>query len=422
MIAADLDTPTGRSLSPMQTQIATRPVGIEFSGVSMTFADGTTALKSLDLVIEEGEFVVFVGPSGCGKSTALRILAGLEQATGGSITIKGRDVTDADPQVRDIAMVFQSYALYPHKTVFENLAYPLRIRGLTKDAIDSAVAGVADLLGLTALLQRKPGALSGGQRQRVAMGRALVRNPKAFLMDEPLSNLDAALRVEMRGEIKRLHRRLGVTTVYVTHDQVEAMTMGDRVAVLRGGELQQFDAPQRLYEQPANMFVASFIGSPAINLAMAFYDAELGVLTLADTATTLPEGRRPKGAKSGDVMVGIRPETFSYRQDPEHDASMMVVPDLIESLGSELLVHFEVAAAPVPVEMTSSSKSVASQLLLAEQKGRAVTRFIAKLDARSAYEVGRPARVWFSTDHILIFDARTGKTILTSAELLKSGS
>ncbi|MBN9274147.1 MAG: ABC transporter ATP-binding protein, partial [Mesorhizobium sp.] len=189
----------------------------------MTFADGTTALKSLDLTIEEGEFVVFVGPSGCGKSTALRILAGLEQATGGTVAIKGRDVTDLGPQQRDIAMVFQSYALYPHKSVYENLAYPLRIRGLDKGTIETAVAGVADLLGLTALLKRKPGALSGGQRQRVAMGRALVRNPEAFLMDEPLSNLDAALRVEMRGEIKRLHRRLGVTTVYVTHDQVEAM-------------------------------------------------------------------------------------------------------------------------------------------------------------------------------------------------------
>lgn len=406
----------------MHTQDATRATGIEFSGVSMTFADGTTALKSLDLVITEGEFVVFVGPSGCGKSTALRILAGLEQATGGSITIKGRDVTYIDPQMRDIAMVFQSYALYPHKSVFENLAYPLRIRGLKKDAIDSAVAGVAELLGLTALLQRKPGALSGGQRQRVAMGRALVRNPKAFLMDEPLSNLDAALRVEMRGEIKRLHRRLGVTTVYVTHDQVEAMTMGDRVAVLRGGELQQFDAPQRLYEQPANMFVASFIGSPAINLAMASYDPAQGVLTLAGKAIALPGGRRPTVAASGNVMVGIRPESFSYRQDPEHDASMTVVPDLVESLGSELLVHFEVAAAPVPVAMTSSSKSAASQSFLADHGARAVTRFIAKLDARSAYEVGKPATVWFSTDHMLMFDATTAQTILASAQLLKSGA
>jgi len=388
----------------------------------MTFADGTAALKSLDLAIKEGEFVVLVGPSGCGKSTALRILAGLEQATAGTISIKGRDVTTVDTQGRDIAMVFQSYALYPHKSVFENLAYPLRVRRQTKTEIDIAVGGVAELLGLTNLLKRKPGQLSGGQRQRVAMGRALVRNPKAFLMDEPLSNLDAALRVEMRGEIKRLHRRLGVTTVYVTHDQVEAMTMGDRVAVLRGGELQQFDAPQKLYEQPANMFVASFIGSPAINLAMATYDPAGSVLTLAGTSIMLPSSRRPDARGRGAVMIGIRPETFSYRQDPEHDASLTIVPDLVESLGSELLVHFEIAAAPVPVEMTSSSRSAASQAEGSTRPDRIGTRFIAKLDARSAYEVGRSATVWFSTYHLLLFDAKTGETILGSAQLLKPGA
>ena len=406
----------------MKMQNSNPSTGIELSSVSMTFVDGTTALKSLDLAIKEGEFVVLVGPSGCGKSTALRILAGLEQATGGTITIKGRDVTNVDPQERDIAMVFQSYALYPHKSVFENLAYPLRVRGQSKNAIDSAVAGVAELLGLTALLKRKPGQLSGGQRQRVAMGRALVRNPKAFLMDEPLSNLDAALRVEMRGEIKRLHRRLGVTTVYVTHDQVEAMTMGERVAVLRGGELQQFDAPQRLYEQPANMFVASFIGSPAINLAMATYDPGSAILTLAGNPIVLPSSRRPKTNKAGSIMVGIRPETFSYRQDPEHDASLTIVPDLVESLGSELLVHFEIAASPVPLDMTSSSRSAASQADSPDHNSPTKARFIAKLDARSAYEVGRPASVWFSTDHLLLFDARTGETILGSAQLLKSSS
>ena len=293
--------------------------GIEFAAVNMTFADGTTALKSLDLTIEEGEFVVFVGPSGCGKSTALRILAGLEQATGGTVAIKGRDVTDLGPQQRDIAMVFQSYALYPHKSVYENLAYPLRIRGLDKGTIETAVAGVADLLGLTALLKRKPGALSGGQRQRVAMGRALVRNPEAFLMDEPLSNLDAALRVEMRGEIKRLHRRLGVTTVYVTHDQVEAMTMGDRVAVLRGGELQQFDAPQRLYEQPANMFVASFIGSPAMSLVPLEASSVNGntVLTSSE-GWTLPlsplNTRKVQGAKGKKIVLGARHSTIKLHK------------------------------------------------------------------------------------------------------------
>ena len=393
--------------------------GIEFAAVNMTFADGTTALKSLDLTIEEGEFVVFVGPSGCGKSTALRILAGLEQATGGTIAIKGRDVTDLGPQQRDIAMVFQSYALYPHKTVYENLAYPLKIRGLDKAAIETAVAGVAELLGLTALLQRKPGALSGGQRQRVAMGRALVRNPKAFLMDEPLSNLDAALRVEMRGEIRRLHRRLGVTTVYVTHDQVEAMTMGDRVAVLRGGELQQFDPPQRLYEQPANMFVASFIGSPAINLAMAEISAGSTVLKLAGNSIPLPPNRRVEGHPDGPVMVGIRPEAFSYRRDLEHDVSLTITPDLIESLGAELLVHFALPAAPVPVALTSSAKSAVSPIALSGTASAVSTRFIAKLDARCAYAVGQPATVWFSTDHLMLFEATTGRTILASAPMIK---
>ena len=388
--------------------------GIVLSNINMTFNDGTTAIKSLDLAIRNGEFVVFVGPSGCGKSTALRILAGLEQATGGSVIIQGRDVTDLDPQERDIAMVFQSYALYPHKSVYDNLAYPLKLRKVKKDEIARKVGEVAELLGLTPLLKRRPGALSGGQRQRVAMGRALVRNPRAFLMDEPLSNLDAALRVEMRGEIRRLHRRLGVTTVYVTHDQVEAMTMGDRVAVLRGGDLQQFDSPQRLYEEPANMFVASFIGSPAINLCMAGYRD--GTLDIAGNRVSLPEHRRPTGEPKGEVMLGIRPETFSYRQDPEHDASMMIEPDLIESLGTELLVHFEVAAAPVPVAMTSAKRSGGS----ASEGSEAVrpTRFVAKLDARCGYRVGAPAEIWFSTDHLMIFERETGRTLLASERLI----
>lgn len=399
-------------------QAAAAASGIEFAGVSMVFPDGTTALKSLDLTIKEGEFVVFVGPSGCGKSTALRILAGLEQPSGGTVWIKGADVTDADPQERDIAMVFQSYALYPHKSVFENLAYPLRVRGQGKEQIAKAVTAVADLLGLGDLLQRKPGQLSGGQRQRVAMGRALVRNPKAFLMDEPLSNLDAALRVEMRGEIKRLHRRLAVTTVYVTHDQVEAMTMGDRVAVLRGGELQQFDAPQKLYEQPANMFVASFIGSPAINLAMANYDRS-GTLAFAANSIPLPEGRCLVDYPSGPIMLGIRPEAFSYRQDPEHDVSIVVTPDLIESLGAELLVHFTVDAMPVPLAMTSSAKGAVAQMPLLSATGERLTRFVAKVDARSAYEVGQAAAIWFSTDHLLLFDAKTGATVLGSTKLVK---
>jgi multiple sugar transport system ATP-binding protein len=393
--------------------------GIEFKAVSMAFADGTLALKDLSLKIAEGEFVVLVGPSGCGKSTALRVLAGLERATSGEVRIAGRDVTDADPQERDIAMVFQNYALYPHKSVYENLAYPLRVRGTGKAEIERRVASVAALLGITPLLARKPGALSGGQRQRVAMGRALVREPVAFLMDEPLSNLDAALRVEMRGEIRRLHRRLGVTTVYVTHDQVEAMTMGDRVAVMRGGVLQQLDAPQVLYEQPANVFVASFIGSPAINLAMAEFDCGAGALRLGGLTIALPERRWQRNQQpSLPVIVGVRPEAFSYRRDPEHDASFDIVPDLVESLGSELLVHFPVAAAAAPGELTSEARSASSRTEVAGVAEPGASRFIAKVDARSAYRVGMPAKIWFSTDHILLFDAGSGRTILSSARLL----
>jgi multiple sugar transport system ATP-binding protein len=392
--------------------------GIEFKAVSMAFADGTVALKDLTLKIAEGEFVVLVGPSGCGKSTALRILAGLERATSGEVRIAGRDVTDADPQERDIAMVFQNYALYPHKSVYENLAYPLRVRGKAKAEIEQRVSAAASLLGITSLLARKPGALSGGQRQRVAMGRALVREPVAFLMDEPLSNLDAALRVEMRGEIRRLHRRLGVTTVYVTHDQVEAMTMGDRVAVMRGGVLQQLDAPQILYERPTNVFVASFIGSPSINLAMGELDCGTGSLRVGDLTITLPERRRPPGQEqSVPVIVGVRPEAFSYRRDPEHDAVFDIIPDLVESLGSELLVNFPVAAPPAPLELTSEARSASIRVEDA-MPDAGTTRFIAKIDARSAYRVGSPAKIWFSTDHILLFDALSGRTILSSAGLL----
>ena len=251
------------------------------------------------------------------------------------------------------------------------------------------------------------------------MGRALVRSPKAFLMDEPLSNLDAALRVEMRGEIKRLHRQLGVTTVYVTHDQVEAMTMGDRVAVMRGGRLQQFDAPQKLYEQPANMFVASFIGSPAINLAMAQFDRSKSALAFAGQTIPLSKNRVPSGDINGPVMMGIRPEAFSYRQDPEHDVSMTVTQDLVESLGSELLVHFTVQAAPVPQELTSSVKSGPDE---DERNGGAAgaqsVRFIAKLEARSAYQVGVPATIWFSTDHMMLFEPAAGQTVLGSVGLV----
>jgi multiple sugar transport system ATP-binding protein len=389
----------------------------------MVFADGTMALDNLNLAIRDGDLVVLVGPSGCGKSTALRILAGLERPTSGEVRIAGRDVTEEDPQERDIAMVFQNYALYPHKSVYENLAYPLRVRKTPRAEIERRVKDVAEILGITPLLARRPRALSGGQRQRVAMGRALVREPIAFLMDEPLSNLDAALRVEMRGEIRRLHNRLGVTTVYVTHDQVEAMTMGDRVAVLRGGILQQFDVPQSLYENPANAFVASFIGSPSINLAIGSLDEAAGVIDFAGLSIELPEtrwARRPGASTSRPIVVGIRPETFNYRRDPEHDVSLDIVPDLIESLGSELLVHFTVAAASPPANLISATLPRLGADAAAEEPQPQSAPFVAKLDARCAYDAGVSQKVWFSTEHILLFDAASGMTVMSSERLLRS--
>jgi len=394
-----------------------RGTGIQFQAVNMTFADGTVALESLDLDIRDGEFVVFVGPSGCGKSTALRILAGLEQSTGGDVLIGGEAVTELDPQQRDLAMVFQNYALYPHKSVYDNLAYPLKVRKLGKEEIRERVTRTAELLGLTDLLHRKPRALSGGQRQRVAMGRALVREPVAFLMDEPLSNLDAALRVEMRAEIRRIHDRLGVTTIYATHDQVEAMTMGDRVAVLRNGVLQQFDDPQVLYHRPRNMFVAGFVGSPAINLATGTVAGPDSV-DFAGRTLRLGNDRphdlaeRPVGS---EVAVGIRPEAFSDRRDPEHDGAIRVMPTIVERLGSELLVHFTVDAAPVG-SADARAWAAGEEETIAQVRDTAEgTTFIARLDARSRCTAGTPTEFWFASSGVLLFDPDSGDTILPVA-------
>jgi multiple sugar transport system ATP-binding protein len=393
-----------------------RPTGIEFQQVNKTFDDGTVAIESLDLVIEEGEFVVFVGPSGCGKTTALRIIAGLEEATAGEIVIGGRVVTELEPQARDLAMVFQSYALYPHKSVYDNLAYPLRVRKLPKDEIARRVEEAADLLGLRDLLRRRPRALSGGQRQRVAMGRALVREPVAFLMDEPLSNLDAALRVEMRAEIRRIHDRLGVTTVYVTHDQVEAMTMGDRVAVMREGVLQQFDSPQTLYHRPRNMFVAGFIGSPAINLALGHLAESGRAVTLGQDTIRL-RGERPRlaGRSPGSpVAVGIRPEELSHRREDDHDNSLTVVPRLVEVLGAELLVHFPVAAPPVDTAGARAWAEGDAETVSHLRDSAGGTTFVARLDAASGCRVGEPIQLWFRSDHVLLFDSESGETLATT--------
>ncbi|MBB4660522.1 ABC transporter ATP-binding protein [Conexibacter arvalis] len=306
------------------------------------YTPGVPAVDRLDLEIESGEFVVLVGPSGCGKSTLLRLIAGLEQPTSGSVEIAGRDVTGISARERDIAMVFQNYALYPHMTVRANMGYGLKVRGMRKQEVAARVEEVARMLGLEQLLDRRPATLSGGQRQRVAMGRAIARRPQVYLMDEPLSNLDAKLRVSMRAELDRLHQRLGVTTVYVTHDQVEAMTLGQRAAVLRAGVLQQFDTPQTLYARPVNAFVAAFIGSPAMNFAIGALDG--GELAFAGFRVPLPEGLRPPVRDQERVLVGLRPDALQDPRFAPADAVRVEVEVAVrEELGHETLLFLPVA-------------------------------------------------------------------------------
>ncbi|HEV7758168.1 MAG TPA: sn-glycerol-3-phosphate ABC transporter ATP-binding protein UgpC, partial [Acidimicrobiales bacterium] len=338
---------------------------IAIRGATKTYDGGVLAVDAIDLDVADGELLVLVGPSGCGKSTLLRMVAGLEEITSGTVHIGGRDVTELAPKDRDVAMVFQSYALYPHMTVRKNIGYPLRLAKVAKPDLERRVAEVARLLQLDEVLDRRPSQLSGGQRQRVAMGRALVREPQAFLMDEPLSNLDAKLRVEMRAEIARLQRTLGVTTLYVTHDQVEAMTMGTRVAVLDKGRLQQVDTPQRIYDAPRNLFVATFMGSPAMNLlpGTLVRDGDDG-LVLDLGAQRLPVDAALRAAHPGlvslvgqRVIVGVRPEAFddaSLAPDVPGDRVLEATVDLVESLGNELMVHVALtgvtgAESPSPV-------------------------------------------------------------------------
>ena len=325
---------------------------IHFEGVGKVFGEGTVALEEFDLDVEDGEFMVLVGPSGSGKSTALRILAGLEDATSGTVRIGERVVNDVEPKDRDVAMVFQSYALYPHMSVQDNIGFPLRMRREEKASIRERVRQTAGRLDIGGLLERRPRQLSGGQRQRVALGRAIVREPQAYLMDEPLSNLDAKLRVEMREYVEELHRRLDKTIVYVTHDQVEAMTMGDRVAVLRDGRLEQVDAPQALYDHPASLFVAAFMGSPAMNLLRGRLGAEGArcVLELGTRRVSLPDElleRRPALMQRAgeEVVVGIRPEALAAAGPARPTLEGEV--KLVESLGSEVLAHVEVDAVSV---------------------------------------------------------------------------
>jgi multiple sugar transport system ATP-binding protein len=381
--------------------------GINLSEVTKVYPNGVRAVDAVDLEIADGEFVVLVGPSGCGKSTLLRMVAGLEDVTDGSISIGGDDVTDMPPQKRDIAMVFQNYALYPHMTVRENLAYGLRLRKLPKAEWQRRVHETAKTLGLDELLDRKPSALSGGQRQRVAMGRAIVREPRAFLMDEPLSNLDAKLRVSMRAELARLHERLGVTTVYVTHDQVEAMTLGQRVAVLRDGVLQQVDTPQRLFHHPANLFVAAFIGSPSMNLIDA--RVERGRISFADYSFDLPEDS-PAARYSGEYIVGIRPTDFDHAAAADGAMPRVHVrPDVVEDLGAEHHVIFTLDAPRVAVDAVRAAIADDGDEGKLFADDRAV--FTAVVDDRRGIASG--AEVELALDHrrLHFFDPSTGRAL-----------
>ena len=388
---------------------------ITFEGIKKVYPNGHVALHHLDLSVHEGEFMVLVGPSGCGKTTALRMVAGLESVTEGTLRIGDRVVNDLPPKVRDVAMVFQNYALYPHMTVAENIGFALKLRKVPKAEIRRRVEDAAKVLGLTDWLDRKPGQLSGGQRQRVAMGRALVREPSVFLMDEPLSNLDAKLRVQMRAEVLRIQRRLGVTTLYVTHDQTEAMTMGERVAVMRDGVLQQCASPHELFERPANLFVAAFIGSPAMNLFEARITDDGERLQIGHQQLPLPPavyGLRPelRGYVGRPVVAGIRPEHFELAGAAGCDV-LESKADLVETLGSEALVHFELGATRVQTEDLEGGG--VGELRLADVA--ATGEAIARVSARAYVVPG--SRLSFTVDPALVqfFDPASGHAVRAHA-------
>jgi multiple sugar transport system ATP-binding protein len=391
---------------------------VTFANVGKTYPDGTRAVTDLDLQIDDGEFVVFVGPSGCGKTTALRMVAGLEEVTDGELRIGDRVVNDLAPQERDIAMVFQNYALYPHMSVFDNIAYPLASQRVPKSEIRERVATTAELLGLTEHLKRRPRNLSGGQRQRVAMGRALVRQPQVFLMDEPLSNLDAKLRVQMRAEITRLQEELGVTTIYVTHDQVEAMTMGDRIAVMRKGVLQQQGPPETLYDGPANLFVATFIGSPAMNLIRASVEGDEDALWLAfgGQRLPLPAGSAPRLApyRGREVAVGIRPEHLLDTAVSDPDLPRLAVEvKFTEALPPERLVYGELEATPIltddVLEVVADVDEAAVEQLHELEEERHVL-LCARFDITSAAPRGRDEFA-VAAEKLHFFDLETGGAI-----------
>ena len=403
--------------------------GVTFSGVTKVYSDGTQAVSDMSLVVADGEFVVLVGPSGCGKTTALRMLAGLETITSGTVSIGDKVVNDIAPRDRDIAMVFQNYALYPHMKVYDNIAFGLRLRKVPKDEIDTRVRHAAEVLGLEAFLDRKPRALSGGQRQRVAMGRAIVREPQAFLMDEPLSNLDAQLRVQMRAEISSLQDELGVTTVYVTHDQIEAMTMGDRVAVMRKGELEQVAPPQELYDHPVNLFVGGFIGSPTMNMMEATVEEggdglvmAIGEqrLTLAPEALELHPALRQYVGRT--VVLGVRPENLedaTIATEMPTDQRLRGKLMLREALGSEIIAHFEIEAPPV---ITADTRELAEDVgtahhFEAHAKNQSTTsKLVGRFNARTQVREGQTIEIAVDTRALHFFDVDTGLGIYDGAE------
>jgi multiple sugar transport system ATP-binding protein len=396
---------------------------VSFERVSKVYADGTRAVNDVNLGIRDGEFMVLVGPSGCGKTTALRMVAGLEEISEGVLRIGERVVNHVPSRDRDIAMVFQSYALYPHLSVYENIAFGLKLKKMPKSEIEERVRRAAKLLGLEEYLKRKPRALSGGQRQRVAMGRAIVRQPQAFLMDEPLSNLDAKLRVQMRAEIAKLQGDLGVTTIYVTHDQVEAMTMGDRVAVMRKGELQQVDDPQTLYDRPVNLFVGGFIGSPAMNMLDATISRANGDLTATIGKQTITLGQETIEARPGladyvdrTVIIGIRPEDLedaALETGAPPDRLLHGRLELREALGSEIMAHFAIEAAQAETDETrelardAGAPDEAPQIGAKENEAIVVGRF----GARSRVQQGEQIAAVVDTRALHFFDRETGNGI-----------
>jgi len=397
---------------------------VSLDDVTKIYPDGTPAVCGLDLTIDDGEFMVFVGPSGCGKTTALRMVAGLEDITEGEVRIGDRVVNNVPAKDRDIAMVFQNYALYPHLTVAENLGFSLKLHKVPKAERERRVREVAQVLGIEDLLARKPRNLSGGQRQRVAMGRAIVRDPAVFLMDEPLSNLDAKLRVQVRAEIARIQRELGATTIYVTHDQTEAMTMGDRVAVLKRGILQQVDSPQVLYDSPVNLFVGGFIGSPAMNLLEAELHDEDGAMSVrfGEQALRIPDqllAERPGLHRyiGSRVVLGIRPESFADPAVDDHHGSedqVLVHVDLVERLGSEVYAHFSLAARPVLTDDTRELLRDITDLsdsALERRAGAELTSGVARLEPETRVEEGGDAELLVDTRRLYFFDLENGLAI-----------